>query len=530
MYKRQAYWVSETIRNIFKIGILSDFVPVRKGIDTGKNELFLRFWHEVSFSKFSHLSFERKWFIYIKGGTLRKWYGNVDLIVNWENNGQDIKNYKGSTIRNQSFIKKEAITWSLTGSNGFGARYIPINCVFDNNGSSVFPLKNFEFILGSLNSIVSETILAILNPTLAFQVGDIARLPIKWDNDFRQKEIIKSNISISKTDWDSHEISWGFTESPLINDYKKISKSYEKWLTDVTRDFFQLHTNEEELNRIFIEIYGLQNELTPEISLKNITILQDELDYNALEQLRPPYEGQLVPVKRTVVMQQLISYAIGCFMGRYRLDKPGLQIAHPNPTKDETAGYSYNECSFEIDDDGIVPIMGSGCDFPDDAVTRFKNFLDVVWGEDTRIENVNFLQECLDQDVEKFMVKDFWKVHCKMYSKKPIYWLFSSPKGAFQVLAYMHRMNAFTVEKIRSKYLIEHLKSLRSKISLLEKSESSLSATESRVLDKLRRDIQECEHYDMTLKTVADMQINFDLDDGVTENYKLFKGVVAEIK
>ncbi|MEI7527009.1 MAG: hypothetical protein WCJ95_21855, partial [Mariniphaga sp.] len=142
----------------------------------------------------------------------------------------------------------------------------------------------------------------------------------------------------------------------------------------------------------------------------------------------------------------------------------------------------------------------------------------------------NFLQECLDQDVEKFMVKDFWKVHCKMYSKKPIYWLFSSPKGAFQVLAYMHRMNAFTVEKIRSKYLIDHLKSLRSKISLLEKIESSLSAMESRVLDKLRRDIMECEQYDMVLKTVADKQITFDLDDGVTENYKLFKGVVAEIK
>ena len=229
-------------------------------------------------------------------------------------------------------------------------------------------------------------------------------------------------------------------------------------------------------------------------------------------------------------MQQLISYAIGIFMGRYRLDKPGLHIAYPNPTKEEIAAYEYNGHTVEIDEDAIIPLMGSACDFADDAVTRFKDFLDVVWGEDTRIENINFLQECLDQDLEKFIVNGFWKTHCSMYKKKPIYWLFASPKGAFQVLVYMHRMNTFTVEMIRSNYLINHLKTLRSKIAIFEKSESSLSAQDSKMLDKLRIDLLECEQYDLVLKTVADNQISFDLDDGVTANYKLVEGVVAEIK
>ncbi len=229
-------------------------------------------------------------------------------------------------------------------------------------------------------------------------------------------------------------------------------------------------------------------------------------------------------------MQQLISYAIGIFMGRYRLDKPGLHIAYPNPTKEEIAAYEYNGHTVEIDEDAIIPLMGSACDFADDAVTRFKDFLDVVWGEDTRIENINFLQECLDQDLEKFIVNGFWKTHCSMYKKKPIYWLFASPKGAFQVLVYMHRMNTFTVEMIRSNYLINHLKTLRSKIAIFEKSESSLSAQDSKMLDKLRKDLLECEQYDLVLKTVADNQISFDLDDGVTANYKLVEGVVAEIK
>ena len=214
-------------------------------------------------------------------------------------------------------------------------------------------------------------------------------------------------------------------------------------------------------------------------------------------------------------------------MGRYRLDKPGLNIAHPNPTTEELTSYAYNNGKVVIDEDAILPLMGMNCQFPDDALQQFQHLLDTIWGHETRIENINFIQDCLDKDLEKFLVKDFYKYHCKMYKKKPIYWLFASKKVAFQVLVYMHRMNAFTVEKIRANYLLEHIKNIRTEIMVLEGNASNLNTQETRTLDRLRGDLIECEAYDMELKNVADQQISFDLDDGVKENYKLFDSVVA---
>lgn len=530
-----AYWVSKNVRQIFGSGKLSDFVPVKKGIDTGKNDKFVRYWHEVSNLKFSCLDEDKKWFIYIKGGAFRKWYGNVDLVVNWENDGCAIKNFRGSTIRNKDFIKKQAVTWSLLASNGFGSRYVPSNCVFDNNGSSVFPENNIEFILGSLNSIVSEKILAVLNPTLAFQVGDIARLPIKWDNNFSYKDIINVNIETSKIDWHSRETSWDFDKSPLLNGSNSLKQAYISWQEYVTQGFFQLHANEEELNRIFINIYDLREELTPEVALKNITILQEELNGKDLEALEQQFRENgataiKLPINKAEVINQFITYAIGLFMGRYRLDKPGLNIANPNPTEEELESYSYKNGKVTIDEDAILPIMGKNCNFADDVLHQFNQLLDTIWGHETRTENINFIQECLNKEIEKFLVKYFYKYHCGMYKKKPIYWLFASPKGAFQVLVYMHRMNAFTVEKIRANYLLEHIKNLRSEESLLQGNASNLNTIEARRLDNLRVDLRECEAYDMELKNVADQQITFDLDDGVTANYALFENVLAKIK
>ena len=219
-------------------------------------------------------------------------------------------------------------------------------------------------------------------------------------------------------------------------------------------------------------------------------------------------------------------------MGRYRLDKPGLNIAHPNPSAEELSSYEHNGHRIEIDDDAILPLMGSDCQFPDDVLHRMQGLLDAIWGDETRTANLNFLQACLGKDLEKYLVKDFFKDHCssQRYKKKPIYWLFSSPKGAFQVLAYMHRMNAFTVEKIRSNYLLDHLRHLRQEEQLLAGNEAGLSSQDGKRLDQLRKDIAECEAYDLELKDVADAQIAFDLDAGVTENHKLFGKVVAKIK
>jgi hypothetical protein len=535
--KQFGFWIKEELLESFKYSPIRLYGDARQGIKTGANEYFIKTWHEISKKKFLI-----KWYPVDKGGEFKKWYGNNNFVLNWEKNGFEIKNFKNgkgklrSRPQNLAFFFKDGITWSTSAGKKPSFRYSSSKFAFESSGSKFFVLSDsysLEDFIAFFNTKITEYIIEVFAPGIGFSEGSIKSLPfLKITgalSNIRTKS--KRSMEISKYDWDAREVSWDFQKHPfLAHISNNLQNSFKVWLLKVSSDFFQLHHNEEELNRIFIEIYGLQDELTSDVPLKEITILQDELDYNTLEQLQPPFEGQLVPVKREVVMQQLISYSIGCFMGRYRLDAPGLHIAHPNPTKDEITGYTYNGHRFEIDDDAIIPVMGTACDFPDDAVNRFKNFLDIVWGDNTRIENINFLQEFLDQDVEKFMIKDFWKVHCKMYNKKPIYWLFSSPKGAFQVLVYVHRMNAFTVEKIRSKYLIDHLKSLRSKISLMEKSESSLNAQDSRVLDKLRKDLQECEQYDMALKPFADKQITFDLDDGVTENYKLFKGVVAEIK
>lgn len=544
------YWANKNDFSLFEEGILLDLCPVRKGIDTGKNDLFLRNWQEVNYNDFSNVDKDRKWFIYIKGGSFKKWYGNLDLVVNWENNGEQIKNYKGSTIRNLNFLKKEAITWSLTGSE-FSPRYIPINCIFDNNGSSVFPKKEQLFsILGLLISCITTKSLSLINPTLAFQVGDISRIPIKKISAFENHNIVIQSIKISKNDNDNSETSWNFQQSPLINENQSLPQTFQKWQQTVTADFYQLHTNEEELNRIFLDIYGFNEEMSPLVHLRDITILQEELDTKVLGEtdkaLIKKRQWKLVegkwqlfdneslelpplPIKKDVVMKQLISYTIGCLIGRYRLDQPGLHIAHPNPTPEEVCTYTYNGYQFEIDDDAIVPLMGANCTFADDAVNRFNYFLEVVWGAETLTQNKNFLVDCLNQEIEKYLVKDFWGDHCRTYKKKPIYWLFASEKGAFQVLVYMHRMNRFTAEKIRSKYLLKHLQYLQQEIDLLDH-QSGLSREEQKRQDSLHTQCDECVRYELLLKDCADRQIDFDLDDGVTVNYELFKGVVAPIK
>ena len=398
------------------------------------------------------------------------------------------------------------------------------NCTYLENEEDTF------YLLSLYNSSVATYILNLLNPTINLSCGVVDKLPfIKKSFDLN---IPETNVTIAKRNWDSRETSWDFEQSPLLNETIALEQAVQTWEEQVTKDFFQLHTNEEELNRIFIDIYGLKEELTPEVPLKHITILQEELSKNDLEALEDDFRANggnpiELPIDKGEVISQFISYAIGLFMGRYRLDKPGLNIAHPNPTTEELTSYAYNNGKVVIDEDAILPLMGMNCQFPDDALQQFQHLLDTIWGHETSIENINFIQDCLDKDLEKFLVKDFYKYHCKMYKKKPIYWLFASKKGAFQVLVYMHRMNAFTVEKIRANYLLEHIKNIRTEIMVLEGNASNLNTQETRTLDRLRGDLIECEAYDMELKNVADQQISFDLDDGVKENYKLFDSVVA---
>lgn len=529
------YWVSEKIFARFAGNLaLSAVCKPTQGLATADNARFLRYWHEVNLEKigFGMKSADeakesrKKWFPYNKGGNARRWYGNQELLVNWENDGEEIKSFKPAVIRNPSYYFKSSIAWSLTSSIGTAFRYFPCGFIFDVNGMSLF--TNNIGLISYLNTKLCTYFLSVINPTLASQIGNVAILPYCHINSDIETSLAKQNISISKSDWDAHETSWDFQENELVRLSKEAGEGSHR-LSDLmdayrehwTEQFLQLHANEEELNRQFIEIYGLEDELTPDVPPEEITILQQGEIY--IE------NGQIV-WQNDVIVKQLISYAVGCMLGRYRLDKPGLHIAHPEPTAEEIAAYTFNGKQWSIDEDGILPLMPSDTDFADNATVMFKRWLVVAFGEDTLVDNLNCVEAALGKSLDDYFVKDFWKDHKKMYQNRPIYWLFSSKKGAFQCLAYMHRMNAYTAERIRTKYLLPHIEWLVQKQSEMEANAANLNARERKQLDSIGRQIAECREYHDRLHTVADEQIAFDLDDGVVVNYAKFGDVLAKLK
>lgn len=538
-----AYWVSDSVVKAFINDRLSDLFDIKTGMQTGDNNKFLRFWHEIHSQTINDPSITyprnaKRWFLYAKGGGSRKWYGNIEYVVDWSNDGQEIKNYKignslRSRVRDISNYFRDGCSWSFITSNVFSCRFKQSGVFFDVVGSSLFPKNepsNWKFVLAYFSTKCVDIFLRLLNPTLAYQIADISNLPYTLVlNKIGVEKIVDNSIAISKSDWDSRETSWDFQQSPLVaTGCVSLEQAYNQSAEKAMQDFIQLHANETELNRIFIDIYGLQDELTPEVKLKDITILQDELDTKTFGDATE-LQGVL-PLNSAVVMGQLISYAVGCMMGRYRLDKGGLHIAHPNPADEEVASYTFNGRTFQIDEDGIIPLMDNSASFTDNALARLKEFFALVWGEEELVNTLNFVEQGLGTDLENYLVKVFWKEHCKRYQKRPIYWLFASPKGAFQVLTYMHRMNRFTVEKIRSHYLLKHISNLENRVAMLQSNEASLNTAERRLWEKLQKDLAECRAYDLELKEVADAQIEFDLDDGVAVNYELFKKVVAPIK
>lgn len=532
-----AYWLNENIVVQYsRMKSVKDYISVRKGLSSANDNLYLRMWFEPSFSVLSfNNSLNQKWFPITKGGRFRKWYGNNTYVVNWENDGRILKSNPKAYIRSEGYYFKESLTYGYITVSEISFRYIPEGFLFTAAGP-VINKGDLYYFLAYLNSKPAANFIKVnTGNKVTFEIGEIQNTKVIYNKNLNINELAKTSIRISKLDWDSRETSWDFRIHPFLLKQKSLVESYKSWYVQVCDDFFNLHANEEEINRVFIEIFNLQDELIPDVALKDVTILQDELDHNLLEQLAPMFreKGKQaidLPIKKNIVIQQLISYAIGCMMGRYRLDKQGLQIAHPNPTEDEVCSYLFNGKTYKIDEDAIIPMMGSRCTFADDAMNRLKEFLSIVWSEEKLTENINFAEECLKKDIESYLVKDFWNNHCKMYSKRPIYWLFSSKKGAFQILVYMHRMNKFTVEKIRSNYLLKHIQNLDNQLQLLKNNSTSLSRQEMKRMEQLQNDILECRDYDLYMKDIADKQIEFDLDDGVVENYKLFESVVAKIK
>ncbi len=533
------YWINKKVVSNFDYPKIHEIGEPRSGVMTGNSSTFVKLLHEVSLNNVGlgctnseDISTSgKRWFPIVSGGTFRKWYGNLDSVVNLYNDGEDIKrtvtNYR---LRDPKYYFKKSITWSKISSSLTTFRLCPSGVLFGDSGLNLF-VEDIELYLGLLNSNVSSYLMSVINPSLNKQVSDIGNIPIP-NNAIIENGIVQNAIFISKSDWDSHETSWDFNANPLValcNQYTQdgcgaTSYRLENFVKDFEAEwlekFNQLHQNEEELNRQFIEIYGLQDELTPDVPKDEITILQ---------QGEISIEDNELVWHRDVLMKQFLSYAVGCMMGRYSIDKPGLILANQG---DGIAQYCelVPNSRFEADDDGIVPLMSAQSDFADNATVRFKQWLAVAFGSEMLVDNLNFIEKCLGKSIDDYFVKDFWKDHKRMYQNRPIYWLFASKKGAFQCLAYMHRMDAYTAERIRTKYLLPHIEWLMQKQSEMEENQANLTARERKELDGIVKQIQECREYHDRLHVIADQQIAFDLDDGVVVNYAKFGDVLAKIK
>lgn len=538
------YWISHQLLKLFQSSDTVDsFLKTREGLASANNDRFLRYWHEIPFEliKFSSVCGvtypNNKWFPYIKGGNFRKWFGNLEYVINWEQDGEEIRgNIDLETGRlrshnyNGDFAFREGVTWSGLSGSGFSMRMVPIGFMFDAKGPMGFASEETELlkICAFLNSKVAGVLLKVLAPTLDFKLGHILNLP------FTQTEIVNRHvIEISKQEWNSRETSWDFQQNELLRIKGKsdidLEEAYDLYKAYWQKKFFELHRNEEELNRQFIEIYGLQDELTPDVPLEDITILKEETSIQ---------NKQLV-FDATELMAQFVSYAVGCMFGRYSLDKQGIMLANQDETLQDYLASVASERSLSEaeaylpDDDNIIPVLDDEW-FEDDIVGRFKEFLKVTFGTANFERNLAFVEESLGKDIRKYFVKDFYADHIKRYKKRPIYWMFSSGNGSFNVLIYMHRYTPDTLNKILNGYLVEYREKLNNRIESLNHiivSGSSAEQTKAaKEKDKIKKTLLELKEYEREiLYPLATERINIDLDDGVLVNYNKFGAAIKEI-
>ena len=552
------YWVNPHVWEMYSTNkTMAEVANPKVGMQTSNNDKYLRLWHEIIFKEFKSNKAGIKWIKYLKGGTFRRWYGNLDYLLWYNYTPSFILQQRNARVLELSFLDKLKITWSdiTSGINAF--RIAPKDTFYDISGHCCFPNnENYLWVLGCLNTPIFNLLKKVFNSTFHCQCGDVSKFVLPSLDSFQIhsiNQIVKSNITISQEDWDAHETSWDFKVNEVVEAAHGDDKIHDLLVACISSwfdKFRQLHANEEELNRQFIEIYGLQDELTPDVPLDEVTILQQG------EITIEPFAGDTFPQEPLpghhnrfenpttirfatcpqivwhldVFMKQVISYAVGCWMGRYRLDKPGLHIAHTDATSEEKAPYEYNGEQFLIDDDGIIPLMPKDSMFHDNAAHRFEDFIRQVFGEPSQVENLNFIEAALGMKLEQYFIKQFWKDHKKMYQNRPIYWLFSSKKGAFQCIAYMHRMNKYTPEIVRQKYLLPHMDDLRKRIADMEQRIVDLNTQERRSLDTMQKQLAECMEYHDRLHPVADKQIDFDLDDGVVVNYAKFGDILAKLK
>jgi len=517
-----AYWASDKARNAYNNKNLDLIAQPRHGLATSDNDRFLKLWYEVDVNSASlHVRCDKskKWFPMSKGGSFRKWYGNLEWVINYENDGKEIKDYAISiykcssrTIQNTQFYFQEGLTWSALASGGFSVRYQEKGALFGSGGYCAFTKPKIRnYILALLNSKATGAFIQFVSPTLNYEVGHIKTIPavIDSNNHSNIDIIVNDNISISKNDWDSFETSWDFKIHPLIQKQALIADAFTAWEAECRQRFDTLKANEEELNRIFIEIYGLQDELTPEVDNKDVTV-------------------RLADKERDI--KSLISYLVGVVMGRYSLDVPGLAYAGG-----EWDASKYQ--TYQPDDDGIVSIY-SKVGMEDGLTARIIGLIKHIYGEDTYRQNMDFIAEALgknnnessEETLNRYLNDGFYADHLKVYQKRPIYWMFSSGKhGGFKCLIYMHRYTEDTLALINGKYFLPESTRLKND---MEELLSRISTAEGRDKIRLEKERQklaaaynEAIEYGQVLDHMANKYIAIDLDDGVKVNYAKFQGV-----
>lgn len=577
------YWANPNLIECFNNIQLNEIASPRKGNSTSDNERFLRFWSEVSENKIAMeyksvreaMNDNKRWIPYNKGGGNRKWYGYSESLVDWENDAEEIRKIPTSVVTNEQYYMQPGLTWSTVSTKAFGVRFFNSGYIFDNGGCCIFDLGDRRnYIAGLLNSCVLSKLVSVISPTLNYQSGDIAKMPIIFSDEEVIGQLTKESYNISKSDWDAHETSWNFKKpeimavdtatymdniqyqvdkhfkergeqiciDPAAPELDSLEWRYNQYQSKWERLFLQLHANEEELNRRFIEIYGLQNELTPDVPLNEVTILQKgELTIDDGEMVWHP----------DVVMKQFISYLVGCFMGRYSVDRDGLIIASQGQDLSEleleVGGLEGSpKSTLVIDDDGIIPIVMEEEFFADDLTKRITEGIKTLFGKEHFYANMKFIEDNLGCDLRTYLHRDYYNDHLEMYSvkgaKRPIYWLFSSKmgdkrkKGWFKALVYMHRLEPDTLSKLHADYVHPYIQKtemqLREAEEMADRDDLKPAARNKALkqVEEIRSKLREMREFETQLVEMASQRLSIDLDDGVKANYPKFYPLVEPIK
>ncbi len=529
-----SYWISAKVRDAFQNNPpLSELAETKAGLTTGDNVAFQRGWHEVSYTRIGFNVRTRsatfgtaaRWFPCNSGGSFRKWYGNNEAVVDWQNDGERIRNLcdangrKKASTRSTDFYFKPGVTWNKIGGGAFTGRQFGVGFVFDDTGQSAFPFNEGEhqLLTATLCSSTTAHFMSFLSQTLSFNKGDVARVPLPMDRRGLDG-LAASAVEIARTDWDNFETSWDFTDLPLLRPGTRaptLATTWANWDAQCRAAIARMQALETENNRLFIAAYGLQDELSPEVPEDQITLARADQRKD---------------------VAAFLSYAVGCMMGRYSLDKPGLILADAGDTLAQyvaKVGKNLDALTFAPDEDGIIPLL-DGEWFADDVVARTREFLSVTFGDAVLRENIRFIEDALGKDLRKYFLTDFYKDHLQTYKKRPIYWLVQSPKKGFGALVYLHRYTRDTLNVVLNRYLREYEVKLRTHLQHLERQKQSANVQErtaaGKEYDKLAKTLLECEEWErQTLLPKAQERIELDLDDGVKVNYLKLGDAMATI-